>query len=88
MIPCHDISATVTVNGGRIRLIPVCKSDDCILWIRRTKTFKDVEIIDKRHLTIIDIITRCYKNRPSGRSHPLSSKIRLTSLYTGHLDHR
>ena len=35
VIPWHDISATV--NEGSIKgLIPVCKSDDCILWKRTT----------------------------------------------------
>ena len=36
MVPCPDVSATV--NEGSIKgLIPICKSDDCILLIRRTK---------------------------------------------------
>ena len=52
------------------------------------RSFRDIEIMDKRGLTIIDIITTS-ENRASGKKiHRWSSKDQLTRFYTGHLDHR
>ena len=53
------------------------------------RSFRDIEIMDKRRLTIIDIITTS-ENRASGKKiiHLWSSKDQLTRFYTGHLDHR